>query len=162
MTRAFIPVVIAVAQITSGHRVLDVATGTRVAQATARGVNSSAEVVAGDVSATMLDCSHLRADRGRDGSADGFGVNAARGTRPPSRLRQIFEGLLPRRRGTGMPVRDPQANVLMCSASRCNNAVVTVELPLQRHDCRPSLSPTYGAAQATPPCASFSRPPTCW
>src|SRR5215470_678336 len=30
------------------------------------------------------------------------------------RLRQIFEGLLPRRRGTGMPVRDPEAYVLMC------------------------------------------------
>ena len=69
VTGAFIPVVIAVAQITSGHRVLDVATGTRVAQATARGVNSSAEVVAGDVSAAMLDGTKPNPKKRFDGEA---------------------------------------------------------------------------------------------
>ena len=56
VTGAFIPALIAAAHIAPGQRVLDVATGTgAAARAAADIVGSSGEVVAGDVSTTMLD-----------------------------------------------------------------------------------------------------------
>lgn len=56
VTRAFIPALLGAAQIAAGHRVLDVATGTgAAAQAVAELVGSGGEVVAGDISRTMLD-----------------------------------------------------------------------------------------------------------
>jgi len=56
VTRAFIPALLAAARIASGHRVLDVATGTgAAAQAATELVGPSGEVVAGDISSTMLD-----------------------------------------------------------------------------------------------------------
>ena len=56
VTRAFIPALMQAAQIASGHRVLDVATGTgAAAQAATELVGPSGEVVAGDISATMLE-----------------------------------------------------------------------------------------------------------
>ena len=56
VTRSFIPSLLSAAQIVPGHRVLDVATGTgAAAEAAARQVGPSGEVIAGDVSGTMLD-----------------------------------------------------------------------------------------------------------
>ncbi len=56
VTRSFIPALLDAAQITAGHRVLDVATGTgAAAQAAAELVGPSGEVVAGDISSTMLE-----------------------------------------------------------------------------------------------------------
>ena len=56
VTAAFIPALFDAAQIASGHRVLDVATGTgAAAQAAANVVGPTGEVVAGDISPTMLE-----------------------------------------------------------------------------------------------------------
>ena len=56
ITRSFIPALLAAARINSGHRVLDVATGTgAAAEAAAKLVAPSGEVFAGDVSSSMLD-----------------------------------------------------------------------------------------------------------
>ena len=56
VTHSFMPALLGAAQIAAGHRVLDVATGTgAAAQAAAGLVGPSGEVVAGDVSRTMLD-----------------------------------------------------------------------------------------------------------
>jgi ubiquinone/menaquinone biosynthesis C-methylase UbiE len=66
VTRSFIPSLLSAAQIVPGHRVLDVATGTgAAAEAAARQVGPSGEVIAGDVSDTMLDV----ARRNLEGSA---------------------------------------------------------------------------------------------
>ena len=55
VTRAFIPAVLEAAQIAAGHRVLDVATGTgAAAHAAAELVGSRGQVIAGDISSTML------------------------------------------------------------------------------------------------------------
>ena len=55
MTQSFIPALLKAAQIAVGHRVLDFATGTGVAaQAVVEIVGPSGEVVAGDISSTML------------------------------------------------------------------------------------------------------------
>ena len=56
VTQSFMPALLGAAQIAVGHRVLDVATGTGAAAKAAAGlVGPSGEVVAGDVSRTMLD-----------------------------------------------------------------------------------------------------------
>jgi ubiquinone/menaquinone biosynthesis C-methylase UbiE len=56
VTRSFMPALLDAARIAPGHRVLDVATGTgAAAQAAAALVGSGGEVIAGDVSSTMLD-----------------------------------------------------------------------------------------------------------
>jgi ubiquinone/menaquinone biosynthesis C-methylase UbiE len=56
VTRSFIPALLKAAQIDVGHRVLDIATGTgAAAQAAAEIVGPSGEVVAGDISSTMLE-----------------------------------------------------------------------------------------------------------
>jgi SAM-dependent methyltransferase len=56
VTRSFLPALLAAAQIAPGHRVLDVATGTgAAAEAVARLVGPSGQVIAGDISAAMLD-----------------------------------------------------------------------------------------------------------
>jgi ubiquinone/menaquinone biosynthesis C-methylase UbiE len=56
VTQAFIPVLLGAARIDAGHSVLDVATGTGAAARAARDrAGPSGEVVAGDISATMLD-----------------------------------------------------------------------------------------------------------
>ena len=56
VTRSFLPALLNAARIAPGHRVLDVATGTGVAaEAASRLVGSDGEVVAGDVSSSMLD-----------------------------------------------------------------------------------------------------------
>jgi ubiquinone/menaquinone biosynthesis C-methylase UbiE len=55
VTRAMMPALLQAAQISAGHRVLDIATGTgAAAQAAVRLVGSTGEAVAGDVSSTML------------------------------------------------------------------------------------------------------------
>jgi ubiquinone/menaquinone biosynthesis C-methylase UbiE len=55
VTQSFIPALLKAAEIAVGHRVLDVATGTGVAaQAVVEIVGASGEVVAGDISSTML------------------------------------------------------------------------------------------------------------
>jgi ubiquinone/menaquinone biosynthesis C-methylase UbiE len=56
VTRSILPALLAAAQIAPGHRVLDVATGTgAAAEAVARLVGPSGQVIAGDISAAMLD-----------------------------------------------------------------------------------------------------------
>lgn len=56
VTGAFLPALVEAAQITAGHRVLDVATGTgAVAQAVAELVGPGGQVIAGDISTAMLD-----------------------------------------------------------------------------------------------------------
>lgn len=56
VTRSFMPALLSAARIGTGHRVLDVATGTGAAAEAAAGlVGPSGEVFAGDVSSTMLD-----------------------------------------------------------------------------------------------------------
>jgi ubiquinone/menaquinone biosynthesis C-methylase UbiE len=56
VTRAFIPALLQAARIEPGHRVLDVATGTgAAAEAAAALVGPNGEVVAGDISTTMLE-----------------------------------------------------------------------------------------------------------
>ena len=56
VTRTFIPALLEAAQIAAGHRVLDVATGTgALAHAVAELVGTNGEVIAGDISVTMLD-----------------------------------------------------------------------------------------------------------
>jgi ubiquinone/menaquinone biosynthesis C-methylase UbiE len=56
VTRSFMPVLLEAARIRAGNRVLDVATGTgAAAEAAAALVGPSGEVVAGDISSTMLD-----------------------------------------------------------------------------------------------------------
>jgi ubiquinone/menaquinone biosynthesis C-methylase UbiE len=56
VTQAFIPALLDAARITAGQSILDVATGTGAASRAARDlVRSGGEVVAGDISATMLD-----------------------------------------------------------------------------------------------------------
>ena len=56
VTKAFIPALLEAARITAGHRVLDVATGTgAAARAAAELVGPTGEIVAGDISNTMLD-----------------------------------------------------------------------------------------------------------
>jgi ubiquinone/menaquinone biosynthesis C-methylase UbiE len=56
VTRSFLPALLGAAQIAAGHRVLDVATGTGLAaEAVARLVGASGEVIAGDISSAMLD-----------------------------------------------------------------------------------------------------------
>jgi ubiquinone/menaquinone biosynthesis C-methylase UbiE len=56
VTRAFIPALLEAAQIAAGQRVLDVATGTgAAAQAAAELVGPGGQVIAGDISRTMLD-----------------------------------------------------------------------------------------------------------
>jgi ubiquinone/menaquinone biosynthesis C-methylase UbiE len=56
VTKAFIPSLLEAAQITAGHRVLDVATGTgTAARAAADLVGPTGEVVAGDISNSMLE-----------------------------------------------------------------------------------------------------------
>ncbi len=60
VTRSFVPALLGAARIAVGHRVLDVATGTgAAAEAVAGLVGPSGEVVAGDVSRTMLDVARL-------------------------------------------------------------------------------------------------------
>jgi ubiquinone/menaquinone biosynthesis C-methylase UbiE len=56
VTRSFISALLEAAQISAGHRVLDVATGTgAAAQAAAELVGPSGEVVAGDISSAMIE-----------------------------------------------------------------------------------------------------------
>lgn len=56
VTRSFIPALLQAAKISEGHRVLDVATGTgAAAQAASELVGPSGEVVAGDISGSMID-----------------------------------------------------------------------------------------------------------
>ena len=56
VTQAFIPPLLDAAQIAAGQRILDVATGTGVAARAARDlVGPGGEVIAGDISSTMLD-----------------------------------------------------------------------------------------------------------
>ena len=56
VTAAFIPALLDAAQIAAGHRVLDVATGTgAAAREAAKVVGPTGEIVAGDISPTMLD-----------------------------------------------------------------------------------------------------------
>jgi ubiquinone/menaquinone biosynthesis C-methylase UbiE len=56
VTRTFIPALLEAAQIAAGHRVLDVATGTgAAAHAVAELVGPNGQVIAGDISSTMLD-----------------------------------------------------------------------------------------------------------
>ena len=56
VTQAFIPVLLDAAQIAAGQSILDVATGTGAAARAARGrAGPGGEVMAGDISATMLD-----------------------------------------------------------------------------------------------------------
>ena len=56
VTRSFIPALLEAAEIAAGHRVLDVATGTgAAAHAAAVLVGSRGQVIAGDISSTMLD-----------------------------------------------------------------------------------------------------------
>ena len=56
VTRSFIPALLEAAQISAGHRVLDVATGTgAAAQAAAERVGPSGEIVAGDISSAMIE-----------------------------------------------------------------------------------------------------------
>ena len=56
VTEAFIPVLLDAARIAAGQRILDVATGTGAAARAARDrAGPSGEVIAGDISATMLD-----------------------------------------------------------------------------------------------------------
>lgn len=56
VTRSFIPALLEAAKISAGHRVLDVATGTGVAaQVALELVGPSGEVVAGDISDSMID-----------------------------------------------------------------------------------------------------------
>jgi len=56
VTLSFVPALLGAAQIASGHRVLDVATGTGVAATAAADlVGPFGEVIAGDISSTMLD-----------------------------------------------------------------------------------------------------------
>ena len=56
VTRSFIPALLQAAQISAGHRVLDVATGTgAAAQAAAELVGPSGEVIAGDISNAMIE-----------------------------------------------------------------------------------------------------------
>ena len=56
VTAAFIPTLLDAARIAAGHRVLDVATGTgAAARAAAELVGPTGEIVAGDISSTMLE-----------------------------------------------------------------------------------------------------------
>ena len=56
VTRSFMPALLEAARIATGHRLLDVATGTgAAARAAAELVGPAGEVVAGDISSTMLD-----------------------------------------------------------------------------------------------------------
>jgi len=56
ITRSFMPALLAAADIAAGHRVLDVATGTgAAAEAAAEIVGPAGEVIAGDISRTMLN-----------------------------------------------------------------------------------------------------------
>ena len=56
VTQAFIPVLLEAAQIAAGHSILDVATGTGAAARAARDrAGPDGELIAGDISATMLD-----------------------------------------------------------------------------------------------------------
>src|SRR5689334_11231033 len=56
VTQAFIPVLLDAARITVGKSILDVATGTGAAARAARDrAGTGGEVIAGDISATMLD-----------------------------------------------------------------------------------------------------------
>ena len=56
VTAAYLPALFGAAQIASGHRVLDVATGTgAAAREAAKPVGPTGEVIAGDISAAMLD-----------------------------------------------------------------------------------------------------------
>ena len=56
VTRSFMPALLDAALIAAGHRVLDVATGTgAAAQAAAERVGPDGEVIAGDISSTMLE-----------------------------------------------------------------------------------------------------------
>lgn len=59
VTHSFIPALLGAARIAAGHRVLDVATGTgAAAEAAAELVGPTGEVIAGDISSTMLDAAH--------------------------------------------------------------------------------------------------------
>ena len=63
VTEAFIPVLLDAARITAGQRVLDVATGTGVAARAARDrAEPGGEVIAGDISATMLDAARNKSE----------------------------------------------------------------------------------------------------
>lgn len=56
VTQAFVPALLDAARIAAGQSILDVATGTGAAARTARGrAGPNGEVIAGDISATMLD-----------------------------------------------------------------------------------------------------------
>ena len=56
VTRSFIPALLEAAQISAGHRVLDVATGTgAAARAAAELTGTTGEVVAGDISSAMIE-----------------------------------------------------------------------------------------------------------
>jgi ubiquinone/menaquinone biosynthesis C-methylase UbiE len=56
VTGAFSPALLDAARIATGHRVLDVATGTgAAARAAAELVGPTGEIIAGDISSTMLD-----------------------------------------------------------------------------------------------------------
>ena len=63
VTKAFIPALLEAARITAGHRVLDVATGTgAAARAAAELVGPTGEIVAGDISITMLEVARRHPD----------------------------------------------------------------------------------------------------
>lgn len=63
VTAAYLPVLFGAARIASGHRVLDVATGTgATAREAAKVVGPTGEVVAGDISAAMLDVARHSSD----------------------------------------------------------------------------------------------------
>jgi len=63
VTKAFIPALLEAARIAAGHRVLDVATGTgAAARAAAELVGPTGEIVAGDISNTMLDVARRHPD----------------------------------------------------------------------------------------------------
>ena len=77
VTRSFIPAVLEAAQIAAGHRVLDVATGTgAAAHAAAELVGSRGQVIAGDISSTMLNVAkrNLRDAPIRFGQFDGHAL----------------------------------------------------------------------------------------
>lgn len=63
VTQAFIPALLAAARTTPGQRILDVATGTGAAARAARdSVGPEGEVLAGDISVTMLDVARRNAE----------------------------------------------------------------------------------------------------
>jgi SAM-dependent methyltransferase len=63
VTATYLPALFEAAQIASGHRVLDVATGTgATAREAAKVVGPTGEVVAGDISAAMLDVAKQSSD----------------------------------------------------------------------------------------------------